>query len=127
MKVKIVKSLSELKKSAQKHFNAYIRLRDKDLGCISCVKYGVDHAGHYIAQGSSGVLRFNEDNVNGQCRNCNVWLHGNLIEYRINLVEKIGMERVKDLENIRHQTKKWTREELEAIRSNYKQKIKDIS
>lgn len=120
MKVKVVKSLPELKKTAQKYFNSYIRLRDSDLGCISCVKYEVDHAGHYIAQGSSGALRYNEDNVQGQCRNCNVWLHGNLIEYRLNLVKKIGEDRVKYLEDHRHDIKKWTREELEYLISKYK-------
>lgn len=114
-------SLSELKKTAQKYFNKFIRERDANDGCISCTKEGCDHAGHYIAQGSSGVLRFNEDNVNGQGRNCNVWKHGNPIEYRLRLVQKIGEKRVEYLEAHRNDLKKWSREELEAIISKYKQ------
>lgn len=121
VRAKVVVSLSELKRNAQKYFNAYIRQRDKEFGCISCTKESGDHAGHYVAQGSSGALRFNEDNVNGQGRNCNVWKRGNLIEYRLALVKKIGVKRVECLEDHRHDLKKWSREELEAIISKYKQ------
>ena len=118
--------LSDLKKEVQKEFNKYIRLRDKDLKCISCGKNEVEHAGHYIAQGSSGLLRFNENNVNGQCRNCNVWQHGNLIGYRIGLVKKIGLEKVELLEEYRKAVKKWTREELENKLEDIKLKLKEL-
>lgn len=116
----VVKSLPELKKTAQKYFNAFIRRRDASRGCISCVKTKIDHAGHYMAQGSSGALRFDEDNVHGQCSGCNVFKHGNLIEYRINLIKKIGEERVDALEFHRHDVKKWTREELQEIIDRYR-------
>jgi len=113
-------SLPELKRQAQKYFNAYIRRRDEKLGCISCGKK-IDHAGHYIAHGAHGALRYDEDNVHGQCQNCNVWLHGNLLEYRLNLIKKIGPERVDALEFHRHDVKRWSREELEEIIKKYKQ------
>lgn len=121
--------LSLLKKKVQREVNAYVRLRDTNDPCISCQKFvmmaNVD-AGHYISQGSSGALRYELENINKQCDACNRYKHGNLIEYRIHLIEKIGLESVEYLEAHRHDTKKWTREELEAIRADIKQKTAEL-
>ena len=125
-KTKGVIRVSDLKKEVQKHFNRYIRLRDEGKMCISCGKREISHAGHYIAQGSTGALRYHEDNVNGQCVKCNVWDHGNLINYRIGLVKKIGEDRVQWLEDHRNDVKKWQREELNELMDKYKQKIKEL-
>lgn len=109
-------SLLQLKKKVQRAVNAYIRIRDQDEPCISCSRVVEQKdAGHYIAQGSSGLLRFNLYNIHGQCLSCNRFKHGNLLEYRINLIKKIGREQVEWLEDYRHETKKWTREELEQV------------
>lgn len=108
--------LSDLKKSVQKKVNKFVRERDKDLPCISCQKYAESYdAGHFIAQGSSGLLRYNLNNIWKQCRACNHYKRGNLLEYRIALVKKIGLEQVEYLENHRHDTHSWTREELEQV------------
>lgn len=108
-------------------FNTYIRIRDKDLPCISCgtlsnVKYD---AGHFWNAGNNQFLRFNEDNVNKQCgNNCNVHLSGNFGEYRIGLIEKIGIERVDILEQTRHFTLKLSIAEIKEQILIYKSKIK---
>lgn len=124
----VVVPLPTLKKQAQIVFNRWIRLRDKDLPCISCGKFKDNYdAGHYIAQGSSSFLRYHPDNVHKQCSpGCNRYMSGNLIEYRINLVKKIGAMQVEWLELHRHDIKKWEREELEEIIATYKEKIKCI-
>lgn len=114
-------SISDLKKKVQRVFNEYIRNRDKDQPCISCQKRSNNyHAGHYIAQGSSGFLRFEPLNVHAQCPSCNLFKHGNLINYRVNLVKKIGETRVRWLEDNRVEVKKWTREELNELFEKYK-------
>lgn len=114
-------SIANLKKKAQKVFNAWIRERDKGLPCISCGKdCGKAQAGHYVSQGSSGALRYHPDNVSLQGAGCNLYKHGNLIEYRIGLVKKIGIDRVVWLEEHRNDVKKWNREELEEIIEKYK-------
>jgi hypothetical protein len=125
-KKKTVVRKSELKKSVQRVFNKFIKLRDGNR-CISCQRISdkVD-AGHYIAQGSSGALRYDENNVHSQCRSCNRFKHANLIEYRINLVRKIGLERVEWLEAHRTDTKQWTREELNNLLSNYKKMVEEL-
>lgn len=124
------KSVPELLKLAEKHFNKFIRERDSEDGwfkCIACGKIkatGKLHASHYMAAGHCGTTRFDEDNVHGGCLHCNTFLHGNLIRYRENLVLKIGEDRVKRLESISRITKKWDRLELIEIICRYKQKVK---
>lgn len=108
--------VSDLKKIVQKKVNAYIRARDAGEPCLACGKVDiVPHASHYISQGSSGALRYHPDNIHVTCNTCNLFKHGNLIEYRIGLVNKIGEDKVKWLEEHRHDIKKWTKEELNAI------------
>lgn len=121
-------SLKELKDSLQRLVNKYIRLRDKDEPCISCGKWSNKFdAGHYINQGSTGALRYNEDNIHKQCSlNCNKYLSGNKIKYRIALVKKIGSPRVELLESQIHDVKKWTREELEELKTYYKEQLSNI-
>jgi hypothetical protein len=118
--------LPKLLKKTQDVFNKFIRLRDAELGCISCEKGKVENAGHYLSQGHHSAFRFNEENTNGQCCKCNLYLSGNLINYRKGLVKKIGAERVEFLEGSadRRKAHKWSRVELEALIQYYNQKIK---
>lgn len=96
-------------------FNAHIRQRDKDLPCISCGCYvEVGQAGHYKSVGSHPELRFNLDNVHKQCEKCNIELSGNIENYRIGLIKRIGLSRVEALEQ--YQTnKRLTNEELRCM------------
>jgi hypothetical protein len=114
-------TLPKLLEKTQKVFNAYIRARDKELGCISCGGL-VEQAGHYHSQGHHSSLRYDLVNTNGQCKRCNMFLHGNLIKYRQGLVERYGESVVLDLEDRanRNRIKKWTRDELETLILMYK-------
>ncbi len=118
--------ISDLKKEVQKVVNKYVRLRDAELGCISCSTGKCDEAGHFWPMGANGALRYDTDNLHGQCTSCNRWRHGNLLEYRLALVKKIGDMRVMYLDDHHHDIKKWEREELEEIRATYTQKIKEM-
>ena len=117
----------KLLKKAQEKFNAHIRERDKELGCISCGAE-VQQAGHYHSQGQHSALRFGLPdslayyNTNGQCIRCNMYLSGNLIKYRQGLVKRYGEEFVKKLEENAdlEKLKKWSRAELELIIEIYK-------
>ncbi len=132
------KSLREHKKNdkpillqlAQKLVNQFIRARDKFLNCISCGhdfnKGRQAHSGHYIARSKSSFLRFNEDNIHKQCSICNDHLSGNLNNYRIGLIKKIGLEKVEYLESNATSLKTWTVEELQEIIKKYRVKIKEI-
>jgi len=120
-----LQTVQELLKLTQIVFNKWIRNRDKNTPCISCsnpVPKKIN-AGHYIASGKSKYLTFNEDNVHLQCEYCNTHLHGNLVDYRINLITRIGIKRVEYLEDNRHNTIKYTREDLKEIIKKYKKDI----
>ena len=119
-------SLPKLKEKATKHFNAFIRRRDAECTCISCGQRKPLQAGHFYSAGHYPVLRFNENNVHGQCMRCNFYLSANLINYRVNLIEKIGREAVEELdEKVKVYNQfghKWERFTLIEIIEKYKTK-----
>jgi len=96
-----LKTKADWLKEAQIAFNAFVRIRDHNLPCISCQRYhqGQYHAGHYRTTKAASQLRFNLFNVFRQCAPCNSHLSGNIVEYRINLMKRIGAERLESLEN----------------------------
>ena len=123
-----METVQELMKITQVTFNKYIRLRDKGLPCISC---GVTmlkkiNACHYYSSGGHKALTFNTDNVHSGCERCNSYLAGNLTEYRKGLIERIGIESVERLDELAHETRKYSREELRELNEYYKQKIKEL-
>lgn len=123
-----LKTRSDWLREAQAVFNKYIRLRDKGLPCISCGRYhqGQWHAGHYRSVGACPELRFCEDNTHLQCSVCNNHKSGNLVEYRMNLIFKIGVEKVEWLERKDHPPKKYSIEDCKEIIRTYRAKIKEL-
>ena len=100
-------------------------MRDAGSNCISCgKKCKKENAGHYRSVGSCPELRFEPLNVHLQCEYCNTYLHGNLINYRINLIKKIGVEKVEWIES-NHDPKRYTKEQIEELKNIYKTKIKN--
>jgi hypothetical protein len=108
--------------------NAYIRKRDEHLPCISCGTFKAEefHAGHYIAT-TYQYLRFNEKNIWKQCSKCNTHLRGNSIPYRIELINRIGLEEVERLENDRHKTLEITIDEIKEKITHYKTLTKKLN
>jgi len=91
------KTTAQLKTQATKVFNKWIRERDKDKPCVSCGGK-VEQAGHFYSGGHYSHLKFDEDNVHGQCIRCNYYLSGNLNKYRIELEKRIGADRLQLLD-----------------------------
>lgn len=127
-RLKKLKTRSAWLKDLQGVFNKFIRLRDKDLPCISCGRFhqGQYHAGHYRTVGACPELRFDELNVHKQCSVCNNHKSGNITEYRINLVRKIGVEEVERLERHDHPPLKLTEDEIKDLIKVYKAKVKEL-
>ena len=123
------KSLPKLKAELQIIFNSYIRERDKGKPCISCGQFKTLQAGHFFPVNGYDSLRFNEDNVHGECAGCNCFDEGHLISYHENLIARIGTDRVEQLKEMARDYKmngyKWTRSELEAMIERYKNKLKN--
>lgn len=118
-----------LKRKAIQVFNTYIRKRDEKLPCVSC-GYDKDarqfHAGHYRPAGNVAILRFNEQNVWKQCSICNNHLSGNLVQYRAELIKRIGIEAVEELEST-NSPKQYSIEEYADIIKTFKSKLKELN
>jgi len=120
-----LQTVQELMKVAQVVFNKWIRQRDKGQPCISCQKPPKKaNAGHYFSSGGHKNVTFNEDNVHLQCEYCNTFLHGNLLNYQVEIQKKIGADRLILLHEEAHKTRKFTRDELHEIIKKYKNKLK---
>jgi len=126
------KSLRELLAEAQEAFNAFIRLRDAGLPCICCgspfepMKPGGSmDAGHFRSRSTAPHIRFNEDNVFGQRKNCNRPGGTTYAKFRAGVLTRIGQERLEAIEanNTEH---KWTRDEVRGIRDTYRAKTRQL-
>lgn len=123
-----LKTRGDYARETQAVFNKYIRLRDDNLPCVSCDRYhqGQYHAGHYRTVGGHPELRFDELNCHKQCSVCNNHKSGNIVEYRINLIKRIGSDNLDWLEGP-HEAKKYTIEQLKQIKQDYKNKCKELA
>ena len=122
-----LKSRADHLKDTQQAFNAWVRARDAALPCVSCGRHhqGKYDAGHYRTVGSNPALRFEPMNCHRQCSPCNTRLSGNIVNYRIELVKRIGAEALEWLEGP-HEAKKYTVDELKAMTADYRAKTKEL-
>lgn len=129
---KEVRSLGSLLNNVKNICHDYVKKRDYGKVCVSCgCSWHSDfQAGHYYKAELFSSLRFDENNIHGQCKRCNLRLEGNLSEYSVNLPLRIGKMRFKVLvakagidKSLKH---KWDREELKRIYDYYKQKIREL-
>lgn len=118
-----LKTAGDYTKEAQAAFNRFVRIRDVHKPCISCgnplehesLGGGYD-AGHYRSRGAASHLRFNLLNVHAQCKKCNRYLSGNVTDYRIGLVSRIGQNMIDKLESD-NTPRKFTIEYLKRVKS----------
>jgi len=110
-------------------FHEYIRRRDVDNdsgygSCISCGKgihYSESDAGHFITR-KSLKTRWDERNVNLQCRKCNRFEYGRQFEYSIN----IGRELAEELLLLSKQTLKLMNHEYIELYEKFRDKLKAL-
>lgn len=121
-------SKSDYLNLAQKVFNTYIRMRDKNKNCISCDKklIGKFDAGHFFSVGAYPNLRFNENNVHGQCVHCNRDKHGNVKEYDLRLQNILSKEEYNKLLEDRNKPLKLDITEVKELIKTYREKIKQL-
>lgn len=127
-----LKTKGEHMREAQQAFNAYIRERDRLAG-YACISSGrpldwngnaVD-AGHYRSTGAAPHLRFDENNCHAQSKHDNRYLSGNVAEYRLGLIQRIGLAAVEALETDQA-PRRYTIEDLQAIKALYRQKLREL-
>lgn len=125
-KKKRIETITSLKKKARYWFQRFIRFRDLNELCIygcgtrlSDIKFF--DAAHYLKFELYPDAGFDELNVHGSCKGCNI--RDPQLEYRRGLVLKFGQQKLDDLENkykINRGTFKWDRSFLQDIIDKYK-------
>jgi hypothetical protein len=129
-----LKSKSDWMKEAQAAFNAWVRERDFGKPCISCGSLPDDSglitgsridAGHYRSRGAMPSLRFEPLNCHAQCVRCNRYLSGNVVEFRIGLMNRIGLASLNWLEGP-HEPKNYTIEDLKRIKNHYNREARRL-
>lgn len=120
-------------REAQAAFNLFIRERDRAAGhpCISSGRLldwsgnQVD-AGHWRSTGAAPHLRFDERNCHAQSKHDNRYLSGNAAEYRVGLIQRIGLEAVEALE-ADQTTRHYTIDDLIEIKRKYRAKARELA
>ncbi|MCF5708957.1 recombination protein NinG [Pseudomonas syringae] len=122
-----LKTRSDHMKDTQQAFNEWVRHRDALLPCVSCGRHheGKYDAGHYRTVGSNPALRFEPLNCHKQCVPCNQHKSGNVVEYRLELVRRIGIVNLEWLEGP-HEPQKYTIEELKALTAKYRALTREL-
>lgn len=127
-----LKTIPDLIADAQEAFNAFIRVRDADKTCFVCDRPFIPgvvgrnlHAGHVRSRGAAGHLRFHEDNCHGECEGCNGPHGAKPHQIEAGAIRRIGQERFDALKND-NTPRKWTREELIALKAHYRAALRDL-
>ena len=122
------KTLKYWKTKIDKPFHEYIRrsnVNSEGYGaCISCSKgihFSESDAGHFISRGALST-RWDEDNVNLQCRKCNRFQYGRQYEYSLAL----GTELAEDLLMKSRQIYKMSDAEWMEVFEEFRDKLKAI-
>lgn len=113
-------TINALKKKLDIIFSIYIRQRDKGV-CFTCgvIKpWKEQQAGHYVSRVHNS-LRFDERNVHCQCVGCNIFKHGALDVYALNLQSRYGNDILKELNQKKGQIKQFNAQELLGLIEKY--------
>lgn len=131
-KLDSMKTYPQLIAECQKAFNAVVRYRDMIAGhrCISSGRVldwsgNATDCGHYRSTGSAPHLRFNFDNAHAQSKHDNQYKAGNAVDYRIGLIQRIGLERVEALE-ADNTAAKWTHDDLRRMTKEFRAMLREM-
>jgi hypothetical protein len=121
-------SIKTRKREARKQIHKFIRIRDTFIRgdghrgrCCACgtwVSPDEAHAGHY----RHGIL-LDERNIHLECVTCNTYLHGNLDNYYVFMVETFDQEVADKYRTMPNPIQKYKWYELYEIEQLYKRKI----
>lgn len=121
----IVKKLDAL-------FSTYIRLRDSEEGYVNCITCGkvknwkeVD-AGHFQTRAKYST-RWDERNVNAQCKGCNMVNGGQQYIHGLEIDKKFGEGTANELVILSQKIRKFTQADLIGMIDHYKEQVERLS
>ena len=125
----MAETISSLKKKADKIFSEWKRRSGAnwkgDVICFTCFKtfrWQNTDAGHYEPRQFNNT-RYDDRNVQVQCKTCNVWKGGQKTIFAVQLQKKYGKGILDDLRNKAKQTKQFTKDELKSIIKKYDREL----
>ena len=123
---KLIKQLDSI-------FSEFIRMRDADdsgmAKCFSCgavKKWREGDAGHFISRGKMST-RYDEQNVNFQCKKCNIFRNGEQYLYSLALDRTYGEGTAERIYIESNQTKKISLGELRKMIKHYTRQVDEIT
>lgn len=126
------KTISSLKKKLWTIFSEWVRRNEANYqGYCKCVTCGIlrpwkeMQAGHFIAGRTNSIL-FDERGVHPQCARCNIFLYGNTIYYYEYMERNYGKKVIDELKKKKNTIKSFTRQELEQMIKEYREKINHL-
>lgn len=132
MKLQKKETFKKLKARAWRMFSEYIRRLGAVDGKNSCVTCGVVkpwkelQAGHFI-DGRHNAVLFNHLITYPQCVRCNIWLHGNKIQFTLFMQRKFGELEVAKLLSESRKIVKFDRYDLESIIKNLNDNLEELN
>lgn len=122
----------DYKSKLDRVFSEYIRRRDADadgyIRCISCgktVHWKESDAGHYVNRKHMS-LRWDEKNVNAQCRSCNRFDEGNVLGYTDGLKRRYGDDVIDKLKISKMRISYVSESYLQMQIDHYNKKLKEL-
>jgi hypothetical protein len=110
-----LEKVSDIEEKCRRIVQKIARLRDRNMGCISCDKPagwdGQWHGSHYRAHGGCSSLQFHLWNINKACWICNRIFSGRRDGYQVGIVARYGQERLDWLDS-QPKSQKFSREYL---------------
>ena len=128
-------SLKELRKIAWDTFSQWIRLRfANDNGMVSCVSCGrLKHwkegdAGHWPSiAGRNNSILFDPRGCHFQCKQCNIFIHGNPAGYDRYMEKRYGKKIMKELVRLKQKTVKYEKEDYIKMISGWTAALKKLN
>jgi len=136
-KKKKLKSIARVVDDCAVLLQRLVRLKAANLAgyveCVTCTKdmrwlpWQDAHGGHFVERGKLSTKLIVE-NVHPQCPGCNMFrmkTASGVLDYRRYMVGMYGEELVRDLEQLSKQPKKFSRQEVEELATEFKRQIKE--
>ena len=123
------KSIAKEVESAAVLVQKLVKLKAADFEgnctCVTCGKrdhWSNFHGAHFISR-KWLATKLMEENIHPCCPRCNGPLGGNMIPYTIFMIDNYGREFVETLEKLKHESRKYYRDEVEEIKQDFKSQI----